>query len=65
MCGTKPDAIHYFLLILGEPNNNSPLNTQAATLWANQAVYKRMLHEKYEAEANNQDGMMIMNKTNK
>jgi ubiquitin-conjugating enzyme E2 C len=33
--------------LLGEPNNDSPLNTQAAHLWANQTVYKKHLHEKY------------------
>merc|ERR1712018_311316 len=37
--------------LLGEPNNDSPLNTQAATMWSNQIQYKRLLHEKYEAEA--------------
>jgi len=37
--------------LLGEPNNDSPLNTQAATLWSNQVEYKRLLHQKYEAEA--------------
>merc|ERR1712166_665507 len=37
--------------LLGEPNNDSPLNTQAATLWSNQGAYKRLLHEKYDAEA--------------
>ena len=49
-----PTQFYLFLKfsVAGEPNNDSPLNTQAATLWANQAVYKRMLHEKYEAEAN-------------
>ena len=35
----------------GEPNNDSPLNTQAAGLWANQVAYKKLLHEKYEADA--------------
>merc|ERR1719373_899806 len=37
--------------LLGEPNNDSPLNTQAAGLWANQVSYKKLLHEKYEAES--------------
>merc|ERR1711944_397138 len=37
--------------LLGEPNNDSPLNTQAANLWANQTAYKKHLHEKYEKEA--------------
>lgn len=35
----------------GEPNNDSPLNTHAATLWSNQEAYKRLLLENYEAEA--------------
>merc|ERR1711935_145508 len=39
--------------LLGEPNNDSPLNTQAATLWSNQVEYKRLLHQKYDAEAKN------------
>ena len=34
----------------GEPNNDSPLNTQAAKLWDNQEEYRRVLHKKY-AEA--------------
>lgn len=37
--------------LLGEPNNDSPLNTHAASLWTNQVAYKKLLHEKYEAEA--------------
>ena len=41
----------FYCFISGEPNNDSPLNTQAATLWDNQKEYKRVLHEKYEAEA--------------
>ena len=36
--------------LLGEPNNDSPLNCQAAQLWANQAEYKNILLKKY-AEA--------------
>ena len=43
--------ICFSILSLGEPNNDSPLNTQAATLWSNQGAYKRLLHEKYDAEA--------------
>lgn len=31
----------------GEPNNDSPLNTQAAKLWDNQEEYKRVLQKKY------------------
>jgi len=37
-------------LAAGEPNNDSPLNTQAAKLWDNQEEYKRVLHKRY-AEA--------------
>jgi len=36
--------------LLAEPNNDSPLNTHAAELWANQVAYKKYLHEKYEKE---------------
>lgn len=33
--------------LLGEPNIDSPLNSQAAELWNDQEAYKRILHEKY------------------
>ncbi|BDA46945.1 Ubiquitin-conjugating enzyme E2 C [Coccomyxa sp. Obi] len=33
--------------LLGEPNNDSPLNAYAAKLWENQAEYRRVLHKKY------------------
>ncbi|KAG1677097.1 Ubiquitin-conjugating enzyme E2 C [Nymphon striatum] len=33
--------------LLGEPNNASPLNLQAAELWSNQDVYRKVLKEKY------------------
>eukprot|EP00128_Syssomonas_multiformis_P010671 Colp12_sorted_trinity150504_noHs@973 len=36
--------------LLGEPNNDSPLNNAAAQLWSNQAEYKKTLHKKYEEE---------------
>jgi ubiquitin-conjugating enzyme E2 C len=36
--------------LLAEPNNESPLNTHAAELWANQVAYKKYLHEKYDKE---------------
>merc|ERR1711998_362281 len=37
--------------LLGEPNNDSPLNGYAAALWDNQEEYKRVLIKKYkEAE---------------
>lgn len=39
--------------LLGEPNNDSPLNTQAAALWVNQTLYKKTLLEKYEASQAN------------
>ena len=35
---------------LTEPNNDSPLNAQAAELWSNQEVYKRVLLEKYQRD---------------
>ncbi|KAK7086555.1 Ubiquitin-conjugating enzyme E2 C [Halocaridina rubra] len=34
--------------LLGEPNNDSPLNGHAAELWANQVAYKKHLHEHYK-----------------
>lgn len=34
--------------LLGEPNNESPLNAQAADMWSNQAEYKKVLLEKYK-----------------
>ncbi|CAL4059653.1 unnamed protein product [Meganyctiphanes norvegica] len=34
--------------LLGEPNNESPLNSHAAELWANQAAYKKHLLEHYK-----------------
>ncbi|WAR11929.1 UBE2C-like protein [Mya arenaria] len=37
--------------LLGEPNNDSPLNAQAAELWANQTEYKKVLLEKYKSNA--------------
>jgi len=37
--------------LLGEPNNDSPLNTHAAELWANQVAYKKYLLEKYERDS--------------
>lgn len=33
--------------LLGDPNNDSPLNGQAATLWADQAAYKKKLLDEY------------------
>eukprot|EP01113_Clastostelium_recurvatum_P038064 TRINITY_DN5636_c0_g1_i2.p1 TRINITY_DN5636_c0_g1~~TRINITY_DN5636_c0_g1_i2.p1 ORF type:complete len:195 (-),score=56.37 TRINITY_DN5636_c0_g1_i2:44-583(-) len=38
--------------LLGEPNNDSPLNGAAAMQWDNQEEYKKTLHKKYqEAQA--------------
>jgi ubiquitin-conjugating enzyme E2 C len=34
--------------LLGEPNNESPLNGYAAALWENQEEYKKILHKKYQ-----------------
>ncbi len=34
--------------LLGEPNNDSPLNAHAAGLWDNQAEYRRVCVAKYE-----------------
>lgn len=34
--------------LLGEPNNESPLNSQAASLWPDQASYKKHLEQFYE-----------------
>ncbi|WOL04365.1 putative ubiquitin-conjugating enzyme E2 C [Canna indica] len=33
--------------LLGEPNNESPLNSYAAALWCNQEDYKKMVHKQY------------------
>ncbi|CAK8691838.1 ubiquitin-conjugating enzyme E2 C-like [Clavelina lepadiformis] len=37
--------------LLGEPNNESPLNVQAADMWSSQAVYKKHLLNHYEKHA--------------
>jgi len=34
--------------LLGDPNNDSPLNGQAATLWADQVAYKKKLLEEFK-----------------
>ena len=34
--------------LLGDPNNDSPLNPAAARLWADQAAYKATLMKKWE-----------------
>lgn len=33
--------------LLGEPNNDSPLNSYAASIWNNQEDFKRMVHKCY------------------
>ena len=38
--------------LLGDPNNDSPLNGQAATLWADQVAYKKKLLEEFSAARN-------------
>ena len=37
--------------LLGDPNNDSPLNGYAAQLWENQAEYKKVLMKKYSESA--------------
>ncbi|CAO2162118.1 unnamed protein product [Urochloa humidicola] len=37
--------------LLGEPNNDSPLNTQAAALWANQEEFRKMVEKLYKPAA--------------
>lgn len=34
--------------LLGEPNNDSPLNAQAAQLWSNQVEYKKLMLKAYK-----------------
>ncbi|CAA0833492.1 Ubiquitin-conjugating enzyme E2 19 [Striga hermonthica] len=34
--------------LLGEPNIDSPLNTQAASLWSNQEEYRKMVEKLYK-----------------
>ncbi|XP_069099599.1 ubiquitin-conjugating enzyme E2 C [Pleurodeles waltl] len=41
--------------LLGEPNNESPLNPQAAELWQNQPAYKKHLHEQYAKQQKSRD----------
>ena len=36
--------------LLADPNNESPLNDQAADLWKNQPLFKKTLLDKYEKE---------------
>mgnify|MGYP003348069349 CR=1 FL=1 len=37
--------------LLGDPNNDSPLNGYAAQLWENQSEYKKVLLKKYSEDA--------------
>ncbi|KAJ1979549.1 Ubiquitin-conjugating enzyme E2 C [Dimargaris xerosporica] len=37
--------------LLGEPNNDSPLNGEAAQLWSNQAEFKKQLLKHYQDHA--------------
>lgn len=39
--------------LLGEPNNESPLNIQAADLWPNQVKFKKYLLEHYNSHSKN------------
>jgi len=39
---------NFLLVFFSEPNNDSPLNAQAAELWTNQEMYKKVLLEKYQ-----------------
>jgi ubiquitin-conjugating enzyme E2 C len=34
--------------LLGEPNNESPLNGQAASLWDNQTEFVKVVKKKFE-----------------
>lgn len=36
------------LINFAEPNNDSPLNASAASLWENQKEYKKVLMAKYQ-----------------
>lgn len=38
--------------LLGDPNNDSPLNANAAALWEDQEEYKKVLLKKYEEAKN-------------
>ncbi|KAL8483550.1 hypothetical protein ACS0TY_026292 [Phlomoides rotata] len=37
--------------LLGEPNTSSPLNSSAASLWANQQEYRKMVEKLYKLTA--------------
>merc|ERR1711865_499521 len=42
--------------MLGDPNNESPLNGYAAALWDNQDEFRKTLHRKYEEEKKDSTG---------
>merc|ERR1711865_885396 len=42
--------------MLGDPNNESPLNGYAAALWDNQDEFRKTLHRKYEEEKRDSTG---------
>jgi len=54
MPNDHPHAYIYILIsffkLSTEPNNESPLNMQAAEMWGNQSLYKKHLHEHYHKE---------------
>lgn len=41
--------------LLGEPNSDSPLNTQAAELWRNPTAFKKYLQETYSKQVTSQE----------
>ena len=43
------------LVLIAEPNNDSPLNVQAAELWENQAAYKKVLSERYQRDVTSKE----------
>ena len=43
--------------MFSEPNNESPLNTHAAELWANQESYKKYLLERYEKDVTSKESV--------
>uniref|UniRef100_A0A8C5JUK4 Ubiquitin-conjugating enzyme E2 C n=1 Tax=Jaculus jaculus TaxID=51337 RepID=A0A8C5JUK4_JACJA len=42
-------------ILLGEPNIDSPLNTQAAQLWENPTAFKKYLQETYSKQVSSQE----------
>uniref|UniRef100_A0A2K5I6X9 UBC core domain-containing protein n=1 Tax=Colobus angolensis palliatus TaxID=336983 RepID=A0A2K5I6X9_COLAP len=43
------------ILLLGEPNIDSPLNTHAAKLWKNPTAFKKYLQETYSKQVTSQE----------